>query len=522
MDGLLALFCAGAILAADPQVNPPEPAAGDALVAHTLAVQAALQHGKEQLMHGDYRAAVATLEGQLAYINGNRVYLKLLQDAYRGYVKELRLAKQEDEAQRYFRRLLILDKNAQYGAPLRSKVAAGNSLQSSSKNGKPAPIVRLKSAEDPFEPANVGSETDAQPAALARADHEFEGKHYREAALLYDQAQPGDSSQRERWGYCKLFQVVERLNQADHSPPSWPELQDQVRVAVNLAPRLDAYGKSVLKEIERSRTESRSAKDDGQQSVAVRHLSTDASGWSVAETANFRIFHKQSPEYAERAADVAERTRASMQQKWFSNVEETWALKCDLYLHPTAQDYSQATAQQNSPGHSSFRVENGRLVQRRIDLHCDDPNLLTAVLPHETTHVVLAGAFGGRLLPRWADEGMAVLAEPRPKIERHLNNLNNCRQRNELFRMQDLLQLEDYPSDPRFIGAFYAESVSVVEFLTQQRGPQEFTFFLHDGLRYGFEKALQRHYNYLNFTDLEKHWVEYAFQSSRQVAQQTR
>ena len=120
MDGLLVLVCASAVLAADSQTNPtPDAGASETVVARTLAVQAALQQGKEQLLHGDYRAGVATLEAQLAYINGNQFYLKLLQDAYRGYVKELRLAKREDEAQRYFRRLLILDKSAVFGPPLR-------------------------------------------------------------------------------------------------------------------------------------------------------------------------------------------------------------------------------------------------------------------------------------------------------------------------------------------------------------------------------------------------------------------
>jgi hypothetical protein len=525
MDGLLVLVCASAVLAADSQTNPtPDAGASETVVARTLAVQAALQQGKEQLLHGDYRAGVATLEAQLAYINGNQFYLKLLQDAYRGYVKELRLAKREDEAQRYFRRLLILDKSAVFGPPLRGQgAAAAATSQVRAKPARPAPVVRLKSAEDPFDASNAASMAEPQAAVLARADQEFEHKHYREAALLYEQGQPELNAQRDRWGYAKLSQVVERINQAEHAPPAWPDLEEQVRVAINLAPRLDAYGRFLLKEIERARAEAVAGGQEERPAIAVHHLPADASGWSVAETGSFRIFHKQSPDFAEKAADVAEKTRASMQQKWFGSVEEPWSLKCDLYLHPTAEDYSKATGQNNSPGHSSFRVENGRLVQRRIDLHCDDPNLLTAVLPHETTHVVLAGAFGGRLLPRWADEGMAVLAEPRPKIERHLTNLVSCRQREELFHLGVLLQLEDYPTNPQHVGAFYAESVSVVEFLTQQRGPQEFTFFLHDGLRYGFEKSLQRHYNYASFADLEKRWVEYAFPpaGTRQVAEQT-
>ena len=47
------------------------------------------------------------------------------------------------------------------------------------------------------------------------------------------------------------------------------------------------------------------------------------------------------------------------------------------------------------------------------NLRADHPQLLTAILPHEVTHVVLADLFTLQQIPRWADEGMAVLAEPR-------------------------------------------------------------------------------------------------------------
>jgi len=136
---------------------------------------------------------------------------------------------------------------------------------------------------------------------------------------------------------------------------------------------------------------------------------------------------------------------------------------------------------------------------------------LFAVVPHETTHVVLAGAFGERLVPRWVDEGMAVLSEPRQKVQRHLDNLVRCRQNDELFHVKDLMLLDDYPRNPRFIGAFYAQSVSLVEFLADQKGAQEFTLFLHDSMRYGEEKALERHYGYRSFAELEQQWFQTAF-----------
>src|SRR6202011_5991684 len=137
-------------------------------------------------------------------------------------------------------------------------------------------------------------------------------------------------------------------------------------------------------------------------------------------------------------------------------------------------------------------------------LHCDEPkNMLGAVLPHEATHVVLAGQFGEQPIPRWADEGIAVLTEPREKIDRHLRNLARCRQETGLFSARQLMQMADYP-EPRYITVFYAQSVSLVEFLaTRQQGPETLTKFLRAAQKDGYEAALKQHYGYKSFDDLQ-------------------
>jgi hypothetical protein len=72
------------------------------------------------------------------------------------------------------------------------------------------------------------------------------------------------------------------------------------------------------------------------------------------------------------------------------------------------------------------------------------------------------------------------------------------------------MQMDNYP-DRRLISAFYAQSVSLVEFLSNRQGPQVFAQFLRDGLRDGYESALQRHYGYRDFDDLQQRWDRYAF-----------
>jgi hypothetical protein len=60
------------------------------------------------------------------------------------------------------------------------------------------------------------------------------------------------------------------------------------------------------------------------------------------------------------------------------------------------------------------------------------------------------------------------------------------------------------------MGPFYAQSVSLVDFLTHEKDPQTTMRFLHDGLRDGYESALQRHYGW-DFKELDSRWRRYAF-----------
>jgi hypothetical protein len=131
------------------------------------------------------------------------------------------------------------------------------------------------------------------------------------------------------------------------------------------------------------------------------------------------------------------------------------------------------------------------------------------VLPHEVTHTVLAGQFGGKQIPRWADEGMAVLDEPRDRIDRHLRTLPRQRDNGQLYTSRELIGLKDYP-EPRRIAAFYAQSVSLTEFLAKAKGPRELARFIRDGQRDGYETALQSHYGW-SFDDLEREWRKHAF-----------
>ncbi len=89
-----------------------------------------------------------------------------------------------------------------------------------------------------------------------------------------------------------------------------------------------------------------------------------------------------------------------------------WEPKCYIVLHPTAESYLREVGEgQMTAGSSLIEFAGNRLVTRRVDLRADHPEGYLGALAHELTHVVIAERFIERQIPRWADEGMAVLAD---------------------------------------------------------------------------------------------------------------
>ncbi len=376
------------------------------------------------------------------------------------------------------------------------------------------PELPRSSAGDPFADSN-SRPTESPRALVARAGQEFAQGRYAAAARLYQQAHQAEanstSGSLDQWAYCKMHAVVESFERQD-VPAADLEAEVRRALAMTKAPKLEDFGKDLLRRIREGRSGSKPAPANS-GTVEVRHTPAQGEGWAVAETTNFRIHHRQSPEMAEKIAHIAESTRAAMSRKWFGDVPADWTPRCEVYLHPTARDYARETgAPLWSPGHSSMEARGDRVLVRRMDLSLDVPRLLDAVVPHETTHILLCGRFGKFIVPRWVDEGVAVLTEPRDRIELHLRNLPRHRQEQTLFPLVQLTKFyEKYPEE-RLVGPFYAQSVSLVEFLSAQPGgPREFIRFVRDGLEGGYDAALRKHYGIQGFEDLEKRWQQHAF-----------
>ncbi len=532
----VALFFAQLLLAADT----------DAKFQKILAVQKALLEGQDHFKKGNYQAAVFILEAQIASIDGNKEYLQLLHNAYQGHIRDLQAKGLTEEISKYEKRLQILDSGITQGAksgtvapvstpavvpaPATASVIASalskfvvpTKVVEQPKIAQDAPKVRGKiedaNEDNPFSFTNTQRYHDAR-LRLDQAEKEFAGKNFRLASKLYEESyrlEPKVMPQSvERWAYCRLYSVVEAMNQKQNAKLD-PQWENEIRVSLSMAPQLQSFGNTLLANIDQRKQEI-GATNPLQPSAAVvevKHTGPYQGNWYLAETKNFRVWHHLNQADATQVAKSSEACRVEAAMKWFGAVGNDWTPICEIYLHPTAQEYSKSTgAPVASPGHTTLKTEGVRVLSRRIDLHTDEANMMTGVLPHETTHVVLAGRMGDQPVPRWADEGMAVLSEPKNRIQKHLDNLPKHARENTLFHVSRLMQMADYP-EPKLVGPFYAQSVSLVDYLTRLKGPQAFGEFMKDGLKNGYESALSRHYGIQSYNDLNQSWWNNCFSNN--------
>lgn len=177
-----------------------------------------------------------------------------------------------------------------------------------------------------------------------------------------------------------------------------------------------------------------------------------------------------------------------------------------VIVHRSAAAYERAVgAKVASAGASTLYVGADGILGRRIDLRGDTYEAALAALPHEITHVVLADVFGDRPLPAWADEGMATLADAPAKRAGHAAELRAALAEGRCFRVMELLAMEDYPP-PRRMGVFYAQSMSLVQFLAELGGHESVPRFVVAAHQVGYDAALRSTYGLNGVRDLEQRW----------------
>jgi hypothetical protein len=94
---------------------------------------------------------------------------------------------------------------------------------------------------------------------------------------------------------------------------------------------------------------------------------------------------------------------------------------------------------------------------------------ITDTFVHELAHVLLDRAVGGRRVPRWFNEGFAMLAATDDVGER-LRALLSAAATGSFIPIEDLV--DTFPMDPPAVHLAYAEAMVFLRHLQKQRGAQ--------------------------------------------------
>jgi hypothetical protein len=222
-------------------------------------------------------------------------------------------------------------------------------------------------------------------------------------------------------------------------------------------------------------------------------------------TQNF-VVEAPTAQLAQQVGEYAERYRHEKALLWLGREMPTWGQPCPIRVTVTMGGAGGAT---------SFAFDNGQILHQQMHIEGSVERLLNSVLPHEVTHTVFAYHY--RMpLPRWADEGGAVLSEDEVERNRHDQMVRQILNAGRAIPLRRLLVLKEYPSE---VMALYAEGYSVTNFLVSKSSRPAFLNFVADGMRGGWDAALQKHYQMRNVEELEQAWLTHLRNTKKQPVQ---
>jgi hypothetical protein len=224
-------------------------------------------------------------------------------------------------------------------------------------------------------------------------------------------------------------------------------------------------------------------------------------------TQNF-VVEAPNAQIAQQIGQYAEQYRKEKALHWLGEEMPPWSEPCPVKVSVTMN---------GSGGATSFTFDRGRVLGQHMHIEGSLDRLIASVLPHEVTHTVFAYHFRSPV-PRWADEGGSVLGEDDQERQRHdtlvwqiLNTPGRA------MPMRRLLGLRDYPPD---VMTLYAQGYSVTSFLVGMSSRPAFLNFVADGMRQGWDQAVQAHYRFNSVEELEKAWVKHIAEQRRPQMQQ--
>jgi hypothetical protein len=130
--------------------------------------------------------------------------------------------------------------------------------------------------------------------------------------------------------------------------------------------------------------------------------------------------------------------------------------------------------------------------------------ILRDVLPQQVMHALLAHELGVAN-PRWIEQGAGLMAQSEEARNERLAILPKAVADGKTMRLAKSFELRDFPG-PGELETWYAQSLSVCEFLVARKDRATLLAFVARGMERGWDDAVRRFYGFNDVDDLQAAW----------------
>ncbi len=234
----------------------------------------------------------------------------------------------------------------------------------------------------------------------------------------------------------------------------------------------------------------------------------DTKDWKVAKGTHFLVFYQNASSdfidrVMERAEDDYNRIADALGFTRFNFW--LWDNRARIYIYNDKAEYQEATRQ---PEWSSGVALIGREA-KNIYSFINEEKFFESVLPHEMGHIIFKEFVGfvNPAIPLWLDEGVACYQEG-TRLESAGRILRKAVEENKFIKLEELFDFRPYGlADSETVGIFYAESVSLVDFLIKEFGKDRFVLFCqHLRDKKKFHRAMAYVYPFGSIQELDAAW----------------
>jgi len=232
----------------------------------------------------------------------------------------------------------------------------------------------------------------------------------------------------------------------------------------------------------------------------------DSKGWNTEKSTHFIVYYKNAP------SDFI-RILVNESEDYYNQIADSlgfrrfnfwlWDNRAKIYIYDTIKDYQAATGQPSwSGGCATTKL-------KIIQSFPYAKGFAETVLPHELGHIIFREfvGFDNYTIPLWLDEGVASFQE-KSRYALSAGIVKRALMNNKFIALEKLNSLNmDALQDPETALIFYAEALSLVNYLIKNFGNDDFVVFcqnLRD--KKDFQRAMASSYPYSNIEALGQAW----------------